>query len=94
MSYSGDLLLLLRLWIGARRSYFRKSLGGVILERSKTAPGYAMESQSPVFWWNEMKEPIVPIIFPPSATNASILAALYLQLPRYEFHHPKMSAKY
>ena len=53
-----------------------------------------MESQSPVFWWNEMKEPIVPIIFPPSATNARILAALYLQLPRYEFHHPKMSAKY
>ena len=43
---------------------------------------------------DEMKEPIVPMIFPPSAINASILTVLYLQLPRYEFHHPKMSAKY
>ena len=49
MSYSGELLLLLRLQIGARKSYFRKSLGGVILERSKVAPGDMMESQRLVF---------------------------------------------
>ena len=70
------------LWIGARRSYFRKSLGGGILRRSKTASGYVVESQCLVFWWNEgaskSKEPLSPIIFPPSATNASILAILYL----------------
>ena len=49
MSYSGELLLLLRLQIGARKSYFRKSLGGVILERSKAAPGHMMESQRLAF---------------------------------------------
>ena len=54
VSYSGELLLLLRLWIGAKKSYFRKSyLRGVILEKSKAAPEYVMESQRLVFWWNE-----------------------------------------
>ena len=40
--------------MGARRSDFRKSLGGVILEISKAAPGYVMESQRLAF--EEMKE--------------------------------------
>ena len=64
--YTGELLLLLRLWICARRSYFRKSFGRVISERSKAAPGYVMESQRLVFWWNEAtsesKEPLAHII--------------------------------
>ena len=54
MSYSGELFLLLRLCMSARRSNFRKSLGGVILEISNAAPGYVMESQRLVF--EEMKE--------------------------------------
>ena len=64
--YTGELLLPLRLWICARRSYFRKSFGKVISERSKVAPGYVMESQRLVFWWNEgtseSKELLAPII--------------------------------
>ena len=51
--YPSELFLLWRLWIVARKSYFRKSLGGVILERSKVPPGYAVGKQGLVFWWNE-----------------------------------------
>ena len=40
--------------MSARRSNFRKSLGGVILEISKAAPGFVIESQRLVF--EELKE--------------------------------------
>ena len=51
-SYPGELFLVWKLWIGAR-SYFRKCWGGVILERNKAAPGYVIERQDLIFWWNE-----------------------------------------